>query len=542
MMANPQAPLSSPNAVLSPHLVYFLIPLPDVLHVPDDHHFAVQRTVILGGEDEDPYSVETIDTLIRFHQIQNPLSYQLVNSLFELASKIFPNSSIVDDAAMEGPNFPPGLLTVAEVAVPCALSDESTVSSDLGDDIESDNELSDAFDLAIRTIRQYQRANYLVKRIPMRLVARQNMPFAIPYGSHRIDTETTDSSSLELNMGIFLTNKNIEESEVNWGDSDEGLLQVAIDHQFDEGFLSGYLDLDREAKVAWYREGNARSAVIFIAAACESLLDDLLKHLLWEDGQRPEDCASLFDKDDKVSKRVKSHFSSRLRGQWSLDSPGPVADWFHNAAELRNRAVHTGYEPSDEQVTAAFAAATRLVDYIADRVTSQVRRYPRTANVIPGREGLIRRNCWTKNLQKLTEDPSEPNWIQTFARWRAASDRLQSRSHKVLEPSVARSYMYCVLRNDVEQMWVVHDRVTGLAARVSADKLEGLTPEQKRELDKQQETVFLSNAMEPLSVYFAGVTTSSDADLLWIPEYHLVPLANVMVDGSDLDQGTSRSK
>jgi hypothetical protein len=154
-----------------------------------------------------------------------------------------------------------------------------------------------------------------------------------------------------------------------------------------------YLELSSEARRAFDREGDSRGAVIHSQAACEVLLDSVLQALLWEEGMAPSDAAKgFFSSNSALGGRLRRSdtYASRLgSGNWRLDGSGPVATWYKNLANLRNRCVHAGYRPTSNEALAASRAQHDLRDFVADRLVDRQRRYPRVASIFTSRARLV---------------------------------------------------------------------------------------------------------------------------------------------------------
>jgi hypothetical protein len=150
-----------------------------------------------------------------------------------------------------------------------------------------------------------------------------------------------------------------------------------------------YQELAAESRRAFEREGDTRTAVIHSQAACEVLLDSVFLALLWEEGMAPADAvAAFFAPNSTLGGRVRRSdaYAARLgSGNWRLDGSGPVATWYSDLADLRNRCVHAGYRPTNDEALAASRAQYGLRDFIVDRLVDRKGRYPRTASLFTSR-------------------------------------------------------------------------------------------------------------------------------------------------------------
>jgi hypothetical protein len=538
--------------VIHSHLAYFFVPLPDPLALPDKH--IIRCTAPTSGDwywepcadDHRPPPPVHMAASLVFHRSSRP-SPQIdeVDRLFALARELMPPPAepvnvAGSPTAAAGPGSAPcgdgpphADTTVVEMAVAFDIPDAGPSA----DEAMWDG-ISDAFDLGLVYVREIQRAHYIARRRPIRLVAREALPTMIPVAVRRLADDDGHLLPFAAPINAFLLNPSITNDFVG-SDLDEEEARAfgsSLGAQADRAPFVGYLEFVREADVALDLHGDYRAAVLFAATACEILFDELLAHLLWEDNTRPEDAAETFD--SWLIARVKSQYHPRLHGTWSLDVPGPLADWHDKVAGLRNRVVHSGYEPTVDQTLTARQAARALESWLADRVAACAPAYPRTAIALCGPPGLRRRGKWTKALDRLIDDPAEIHWHTTFAGWRDAMHRFRTDSPTYVEPSAARSYVMVVVRQRTgAPRWVAHDR----AARMAAVLPGG--PEDVR-LSTQQvagvEASLAALTREPpdddVSIAIVGATPLHVDRLQWQPEYTLVPGTGVMVDGDDLER------
>lgn len=531
---------AEPPVVLS-HIAYFFLPLPEPLGLPDGYSIRIAEDA--PGQwyrtgDWPPSPMHVAGSLL-FHHAERPSpEAEDLSVLFGVAARALPDPERADPDRIElgRPGLPSTDVTVVEMAVgfdmPTGQADDAAVHD--GDLVDGPfyEAVSDAFDRGLRYVRDVQRAYYTVRRQPVRLVAREALPFMVPLGIRRVFDDDGEPQPFRAPLSAFLLHMNVTARDNDLDQEQLDVLSAAMLHQTSNGPFASHLDFVREAEVALVRDGAHRAAVLFTATACEVLLDDLLAHLLWQERTRPEDAAVVFE--SWLTARVKTQYHPRLGGNWSVDRPGPVREWSLKVAGLRNRVVHGGYEPSLDEARAAADAAQDLNAYACDLVAEKARAYPRTALVLPGERGLRRRGKWSRRLAELADDPAEVPWTETFARWRQAMQRARADSPVAVAPSLADAWTYLVVRSDGQQQWVVHDRAAGMASAVDPARVTGVLPAQREQLDRlvQAQTV---SPHDDYTVLVAGAETPEPPGDAWVPEYRLVPGAGVMVDGKDLD-------
>ncbi|MEU9230761.1 hypothetical protein AB0D40_41410 [Streptomyces massasporeus] len=189
------------------------------------------------------------------------------------------------------------------------------------------------------------------------------------------------------------------------------------------------MERSTEANRAFRHEGDYRNAVVQAAMFAEIILTSTLSLMLWEEQLHApsiEKAVAVFDfsRGGGLATRVKTEYAPRLGGTWDSTRPGPIHDWAHAVAALRNRVVHRGYRPTYQETEAALAAADALPEFIKTRLAQRVARYPRTALLTLGELGLRRLGGWSRANAYLTDPTQVPDlWFREFAAWREAVDR-----------------------------------------------------------------------------------------------------------------------
>jgi hypothetical protein len=544
-------PQGAPAPVVHSHIAYFFVPLPEPLGLPDGFQVVCSAATSMDwylkhdeSQHDEPPPPEYMAASLRFHHAAAPSSYvDETMLLFEVAEAALP-PNVGEESTSESPEVPTGAgadferpvgeWTIVEVAVPCDAGDlpSSGVVADADEPVV--DAVSEAFDLGLAYVREVQRAYFIARRRPIRLVTRESLPFAVPFAVRRLYDDDGKQLPFRTVLSSYLLNMNVHRDtrDPELTEDEAGALHVAFGAQANRDVFTNYLEFLRETKVALEVDGDYRAAVVFAATACEVLLDELLSHMLWEEGQRPEDAAAVFN--SWLTARVKSQFQPRLGGVWSTEKSGPVQRWSRDVAAVRNRIVHGGYEPTLDEARVAGDAARELETHLADRFASRVSTYPRTAVRFLG-PGLRRRGKWTKRLEALVSDPDEVPWAETFARWRDAMQRARVDSPTFQAPSADKSIVVVVKRADGTVQWVLHDREAAMVAIVDPALVRGMPPAQRESVDKGVNAIALEGSGADISVAVFGATAPEPAARDWVPQYRLVPGAGVMVTGKDLD-------
>ncbi|WP_146044444.1 hypothetical protein [Amycolatopsis sp. BJA-103] len=453
-----------------------------------------------------------------------------------------------------------GTITVAEIAVPTRIiggqlefenmvssephihgSEDPNTQSDTWDFIDGRSisaqdpklahRLYSALAVAVKDLRDLQKAYHAVMRAPISLVARERLPQVLPVilRQHQDIGNPTNSTKtlIEVNRNLWplilpplmkeekLKSLNHARSKVN------------------SGAFSAYLDLHREADAALYRQGDTRLGSLLWALSAESLLDELLLHSKWEEKMTPEEAANSWI--NGLDTRIKREYSSRFGGSWDTSKPGPIRAWSTRVADLRNRIVHGAYIPTALEAQLAGEAVTSLTTFLCDRLSSQntLRRLPRTALALAAESGLRRRNAFTKSILALQQDRSEPPWDETFKRWRNATSRIRrDSSTSKREPIIENATLLAVVHSNGEIKWCAHDYTNHLAAPMAYPR-DLINKAQLEALESIRREYVSHGYNYPISheISYDGELPAPVGN--WVEEYHLVPLAGVMVDKSD---------
>ncbi len=512
--------------VASPNVAYFFVPLPEPVGLPDGYVVRASQpsgtAEWLKAEQQNlgAHRVEaTLGSSLRFWQRTVTVTQDLdplVDVLFDVAYESLPGR-VEPPAGREAPPTTGSQITVVEMAVPV-------------EPFECDSdpvpELSDAFDEGMAAIRYTQRALQVVTRRPLTLVTRETLPVAVPFFIRQVGKDPY--GGWPDAPGLFLVNINVVLPPPVLDSGQLGDFEDALQHSAFGRPALKYLDLVSEARLAMTQRGDYRAAVVLAATAAETLLDDLVNLMLWEEGLDPAQAAKLFDKNRSVVKRVANLYRARIGGPWDLAAPGVVSSWKQDLADLRNRVVHGGVEPSLSDCTRALDALGALGRFVGDRLTEPtvISRYPRTALLVIGKPELMARGTWSPRVEQLIGDPHQPQWIPTFARWRDAVASLSSWASAEI-PNASRSILVAVAWPDGAVQWWLHDREAKQVIAVDAPDLSAM-PHIEEAL-RQDRSV-------PESIAVIAEVARVERGSTWVPAYSALPLTGVMCDGSDLER------
>ena len=194
-----------------------------------------------------------------------------------------------------------------------------------------------------------------------------------------------------------------------------------------------FVTLSRAARRSMSVEGDYASAVIQAFTAGESLLDTLLSSLAWEEisfWPAPqldvETVVRWFEWPTTLKSRLDNQLSKMLK-KWHMgDQQSALYRWVNDDARLRNRIVHTGYEPTEREVQDLLSDLSMLEKYVKATLLNDYNRvrYARTTFLLVGREGLQKRKLYKGKLKELDEQHMNDDWAGEFITFRSKIMRL----------------------------------------------------------------------------------------------------------------------
>ncbi|CAN5801323.1 hypothetical protein BH24ACT5_BH24ACT5_22600 [soil metagenome] len=397
--------------------------------------------------------------------------------------------------------------------------------------------MRNALEIALTELRSIQRAVQALRRTPTMITARERLPVLVPVVL-RLASDIGDETKPPL-VVLLAPHPNIEPLLPPDPFTDDDMQAISKARQrVDDGPFSAHRDVHREAHIALDRLGDHRLAALLFGIAAESLFDELILHLMWEERLTPEHAAQNWV--EGLDTRVRQELPTRLGGPWDVTHRHPIGVWAQDVASLRHRVAHAAYMPAEEEARRSYYGVNALVTHLCDRLTSPevLKKYPRTALTLAGERGLRRRNAYTNRIRGLENDPSEVLWAATFYRWREAWRRTrQDQTVRPRLPNELEAWLLAVRHPNRTLRWIRHDRAQHLAIEVGVnenDLIPGFIDQIHAIADVQQQD---NGYPLPISTsHLQVVRTTYRPGALWVEDYHHVPMTEVMVDGSDYRQ------
>lgn len=515
---NPQEPLQSNRFAVCT----WFVPLEDRLSIADGHIIKIPKA---RGPFDPGWTVHTDQFLRSTESITSLKVWHLPSQLaglhertalaFEASQRAFP-MYFDDPSRFSLDDWPISLETsVVEVAITIYAAEFDRAR------------FAKLFEESIFHIQRLQRANAYVTGRPVRSVSFASLPPHLP-----MTTSTLEETGLKEDGGVHVYNleDNVWQYPAQNDFNDQELERFHSYLNRDTGAFSGFLASSHDARAALLHRGDARGSILASATACEILLDDFFKHLLWEAARKPEDCVDMFVSrrgTSTILSRVQTLFDQVIDGQWNVASGGAVAKWQQRVAHVRNRSVHTGYVPTIAEASAAIEATDDLHQYVMDRLFVNASAFPRTALVAIGIPRLQTLGFNLIDVEEMLTAERPDDWDDRFQRWRVCLNRqIDSRLGR-LDFDPADAVLVAVIDGRERVRWVRHHRSAGLAANVGVTDLPQAVADSISDMASA-----LPDDQAPISV---GFNSSAKTSMLedWTAEHRRIPMCGVMVDGCD---------
>lgn len=497
------SPANEPEA-----LAHFFVPLPEPVSLPDGYTHVASFEPPLDvhawlsdpdhSHDGPPVVPPLYSVMLRFHQVPLTASELTrdLDFLMSVAGQILPDGAMPKKRAERGGSLEPDglVMTVVELVVKADESDAATTAA--------------RFDFGLDVIRQVQRAYAALIGHWTVLVTHELLPLAIPLAVQAADESWA--------VSMYVVNETAVRRAIpptSTLDPDQVSRIADLATSLGNGHpVALHRELRREASVNLWRLGNTRAAVVFAHTSGEVLFDSLLAHLLWEEGEDPQDSAGSIFHRVWLAHRIRTQYHNRLGGSWSA---GTVQDWLRDCAGPRHRVVHGGYEPDHEEARVALEATDRLVEFVAKRMQDPkvVERYPRTVIAVRGPRASD--GPYGKRLFALLNSPAEPDWLNMFGRWKFFLDaRLRDLAGLPRPDGLRAISSTLVVEGNGDYAWYAHDPDNGLVRRSAAPS--GISAEEliaKLPAEAAGERTSLVHWAPP------GAPLEPD----WIAEYKVLP-------------------
>lgn len=208
-------------------------------------------------------------------------------------------------------------------------------------------------------------------------------------------------------------------------------IDAALINHAERGPFVRSSELLAEAMRQQKETGEYEIAMILYAASCESAIDELAQHLLWERQMIPHKASEFFLRSrtkatkggvpvpEPVVSLMKRKVLGLLRGSTSAPSeePKPLRQWIKFVVEPRNHVIHAGKRVTREEIESCERAFYEFQDWVKDEVFAGRSQYPITNLALLGEAQLVRRGEWERFAHVEQSLPQLRLRLQTFRRW-----------------------------------------------------------------------------------------------------------------------------
>jgi hypothetical protein len=175
---------------------------------------------------------------------------------------------------------------------------------------------------------------------------------------------------------------------------------VAISEPRLEHPFTVYREWLERAKHARLHEGDREGAVMFLQTATESFLRGVFRMTLVDANLSAADIDAEVSRYEGFKALVHSGLPTRLGGRWDLSlSSTPVARYWIDLYQMRNRIVHGASYVTHEQVRLGFDAYAGLISEVDRLLIGRSKRFRRTMLALIGEPALRRRGLWNQYFE-----------------------------------------------------------------------------------------------------------------------------------------------
>ena len=123
-------------------------------------------------------------------------------------------------------------------------------------------------------------------------------------------------------------------------------------------------------------QGQYKEAVIFIQTSIEIFLSNLLIEFLKHEGEKDEESKNKVSELPFLS-IIKKEMAIRLGGSWDITKIGSELNiWYEKTYRIRNKIIHSGYQPTFDEVNEAMHSAGNFQKFILTQLKKRKSVYP----------------------------------------------------------------------------------------------------------------------------------------------------------------------
>jgi hypothetical protein len=169
------------------------------------------------------------------------------------------------------------------------------------------------------------------------------------------------------------------------------------------------------AQYARKYEGDPADSVVSFQIAAESLLFETWRMLFVDEGLIEAQIDAEMTKDIPFKSLLIKHLPGKLGGSWDITrSSTPVGVYWNDLYLLRNRVVHSAYEPHGGDAESAELAYQGLKNFLHERLHANYKKYPRTFLVRLGNKQIEEKGWMTQwmrgFIKRVESEPPQYYW------------------------------------------------------------------------------------------------------------------------------------
>lgn len=184
------------------------------------------------------------------------------------------------------------------------------------------------------------------------------------------------------NMGLFLFHGNTpyQKTELTLEKTQEIIWYAnVINQKWNPFILAEELMLNAKRN---FMEGFHKEAIIYSQTAFETFLRTLLTELFKQEGLSDSDVEQVYS-DFGFMGVLKKEFHTRIGGRWDItDESTEIGIWHRDCYLIRNRIIHSGFNPDYDQVSLAIGSADQAISKILDLTNMKKKKYPKVFEYI----------------------------------------------------------------------------------------------------------------------------------------------------------------
>lgn len=407
-----------------PLLILFFIPAPEALALPHGMTLRIERDETVEWMKGVPVAPIPGYTWHLNPEGKNMVSVRIWRAPEEVkfdltpfhramqAIQITTGSEITEEAIPSIPIQGPSYATVIE-----AVTSLIPAFDDHGE-LDVIGSISEAFDRCIESLSDLYRP-YIInfRDINVRIPGRINVFPLIPW-------TTKDPFSSEVKLGGI---------EIFFAGPAAGIIPQAVDiaddaqiqrmiHVLQRTKMGDPLTVYSEHSLAAGRslmiDSDYPAAVVRSHIASEVLMNSILLLMAWERNTSEEE-VSRWSRWVLIRK-IEECYPKFLSGNWRTEEENTIiGHWMEYVHRVRNRVVHEGYFPTDDEAHHALDVVSALSEHMKNCILTHWSTYPRTALLMIGTEGLQNRGIVSGDIHEFFEREAQNivSWIGEFGDW-----------------------------------------------------------------------------------------------------------------------------